>query len=151
MMKWQCFICGTDMEERTVSTTAGWEKYTLTIDGVKAHVCPECNETIYSAEEVHMLQELSKNLSALSDEKRPDVLNVDEVADLLRVTNQSVYNMIKDGRLRATKIGREWRFNRKDIKSILSNTGDFQFAARNLYNQQDDNDSHIIARHLQQM
>lgn len=151
MMKWKCFMCGTDMEEKTISTTAGWGKYTLTIDGVKAHVCPECNETIYSSEEVHMLQELGKSLSVLSDEKRPDMLNVTEVADLLRISNQSVYNMIKDGRLRALKIGREWRFSRKDIVSILNDSHEFQVAARNLYNQQDENDSNIITHHLQQM
>ncbi len=150
MMKWKCYICNSDMEEETISTTAGWGKYTLTIDGVKAHVCPECNETIYSSEEVHMLQELGKSLSDLSDEKRPDMLNVSEVADLLRISNQSVYNMIKDGRLRALKIGREWRFSRKDIESILNDTGDFQVAARNQYSQHEGNDRDIIIRHLQQ-
>ena len=73
MMKWKCYICNSDMEEKTISTTAGWGKYTLTIDGVKAYVCPECNETIYSAEEVHMLQELGKSLSVLNENKsRPE-------------------------------------------------------------------------------
>ena len=115
MMEWECYICGTEMEERIVSTTAGWGKYTLTIEGVKAYVCPECDETIYSPGETRILQELGKSLSVLSGEKRPDTLNVSEVADLLRTSNQSVYNMIKDGQLRALKVGREWRFNRRDI------------------------------------
>jgi YgiT-type zinc finger domain-containing protein len=48
------------MEERTISTVAGWGKYRLTIDGVKAYVCPNCGEIVFSAEEVHMLQELGK-------------------------------------------------------------------------------------------
>jgi hypothetical protein len=37
--------------------------------------------------------------------------------------------MIKDGRLKAIKAGREWRFIRNDIKSILSG-GDLSAAAR---------------------
>lgn len=151
MIKRKCFICGADMEEKVISTKAGWGKYKLTIDGVNAYVCPECGEITYSSEEIHMLQELGKSLSGLSEEERPDVLNVSEVADLLRVSNQTVYNMIRDGRLRAIKIGREWRFMRKDIESIISNADDFQAAARNLSGEGLENDKEIILRHLHQM
>jgi excisionase family DNA binding protein len=73
------------------------------------------------------------------------------VADLLRVSNQTVYNMIKDGRLHALKIGREWRFMRKDIESVLSFSNDFQAAARNFNGEISQNDKQIILRHLNQM
>lgn len=151
MIKRKCFMCGTDMEEKTISTTAGWGKYKLTIEGINAYVCPECGEVTFSSDEIHMLQELGKSLADLSPEERPDLLNVSEVADLLRVSNQTVYNMIKDGRLKAVKIGREWRFMRKDIESILCPPNDFQIAARNFNGEDLREDKEIIMRHLQEM
>ncbi|HCS73179.1 MAG TPA: DNA-binding protein [Clostridiales bacterium] len=118
MIERNCYVCGTKMEEKTVSTSAGWGKYNLTLGGINAFVCPECGETVYSSEEMHMMQELSKSLAVLEQE-RPEVLNVKEVADLFRVSSQTVYNMIKDGRLNPVKMGREWRFIRKDIESVI--------------------------------
>jgi len=60
-LKWNCFLCNTDMEEKIVSTTTGWGEYTTTVDGIKAYVCPECNERIYTPQDIHRLQELGKN------------------------------------------------------------------------------------------
>ncbi|MGQ9497913.1 MAG: helix-turn-helix domain-containing protein [Desulfotomaculales bacterium] len=53
-------------------------------------------------------------------------MNVEEVADLLRGSNRTGYNLVKSGRLPATKIGREWRFSRSKILEILEKeaTGD---------------------------
>lgn len=150
MIKRKCYICGADMEERTISTTAGWGKYKLTIDGVKAYVCPNCGEIVFSAEEVHMLQELGKSLSNLNENEQPDILNVSEVADLLRVSNQTVYNMIKDGRLKASKIGREWKFMRKDVESVLNPDKD-RIAARNNNGQLSEHDYEIIKKHISNM
>ncbi|MDI6604074.1 MAG: helix-turn-helix domain-containing protein [Thermoanaerobacteraceae bacterium] len=150
MIKRKCYFCGADMEERTISTTAGWEKYKLTIDGVKAYVCPNCGEMVFSAEEVHMLQELGKSLSNLNENDRPDILNVSEVADLLRVSNQTVYNMIKDGRLKASKVGREWKFMRKDVESVL-NPDTAKIAARNNNVQLSQHDYEKIKKHISNM
>ncbi len=44
---------------------------------------------------------------------------MEEVAELLRVSNQTIYNMIKDGRLNASKIGREWRFPKSQIMGVM--------------------------------
>ncbi len=48
-------------------------------------------------------------------------MNVEEVADLLRVSNQTVYNLARSGKLPAAKVGREWRFRRDEILAVLSN------------------------------
>ena len=66
-----------------------------------------------------MLQKLCKSLSDVQEEQKPDILNLTEVSDLLRVSNQTTYSMIKDGRLKAYKFGREWRFFRKDIEAFM--------------------------------
>jgi len=150
MTKRTCFMCGTEMEEKTISTQAGWGKYTLTIEGVNAFVCPECGEIVYPFEEINMLMELGKSLASLRPEERPDLLNVTEVADLLRVSNQTVYNMIRDERLKAVKIGREWRFMRKDIESIINSASNSLLAARNFNGKNLEGDKEIILRHLNQ-
>jgi len=117
MNKVKCYICGTDMEEKITSTTAGWGTYKLIIDGTKAYVCPECGEVVYDPNEVNMIQNISKGLS--NAEERPDILNVTEVVDLLRESSQTIYNMLKDGKLKAKKAGREWRFSRKDMQALI--------------------------------
>lgn len=54
-----------------------------------------------------------------------DILNLNETADYLRVSKQTIYNMIKDGRIKAYKVGREWKILRSDIvaysESVSSN------------------------------
>jgi YgiT-type zinc finger domain-containing protein len=59
-MEDKCYICGTNMEEKTITTTAGWGKYKFIVTGVKAYVCPKCGEIVFSAKEIHKLQELGK-------------------------------------------------------------------------------------------
>jgi excisionase family DNA binding protein len=46
--------------------------------------------------------------------------DIDDVAEYLGVTNQTVYNMIRDGRIKAHKIGREWRFYPADVESHVA-------------------------------
>ena len=48
---------------------------------------------------------IGKLMAALSEKQSPaiDVLNLEETAEYLRVSNQTVYNMIKDGRIKASK------------------------------------------------
>ncbi len=42
-----------------------------------------------------------------------------EVADILKVTRRSIYNYIKGGKLKAVKIGREWRVTEDALKEFL--------------------------------
>jgi excisionase family DNA binding protein len=45
--------------------------------------------------------------------------SLEEVARYLDVSNQTVYNMIRDNRIKAYKIGREWRFHPADIEEHI--------------------------------
>lgn len=53
-----------------------------------------------------------------------DVLTVDQVAKELQVNPKTVYQLIRDKRLKATNIGTEkranWRINRKDLNDFLN-------------------------------
>lgn len=111
-----CYICESEMQLVSTSVNAGWGDYKLTIEGVEAYECPTCGEKTFSSKEVKMLQELGKSLSGLPKD-RPDILNLSETAELLRVSNQTIYNMIRDQKIKAFKVGREWRFNRSDIEN----------------------------------
>ena len=62
-------------------------------EGVDAYVCPKCGEVILEGKDANMLQKLSKSFSEMEGEQKPDILNLTEVADLLRVTNQTIYNI----------------------------------------------------------
>jgi hypothetical protein len=59
--------------------------------------------------------------------------------------------MIKDGRLKATKVGREWKFMRKDIESILDPDNSTQIAARSSNVEISDHDYEIIKKHISNM
>ncbi len=49
-----------------------------------------------------------------------EVLTVQEVANYLRIDIRTVYRLVKNGDLPCRKIGRQWRFNRDDIKGLVS-------------------------------
>ena len=107
------------MIEKEMEITSGWGDYELAIKGVRAFVCEKCGAISLRAEEVKMMEDISRGFAERPEEERPDYLNVEETADLLRVSTQTVYNMIRSGRLKGTKFGREWRFLRKNIESLL--------------------------------
>ena len=50
--------------------------------------------------------------------------SIEEVSQILKVTRRTLYTYLKDGRLRATKIGKEWRVRHQDLEAFL--TGDNQ-------------------------
>jgi excisionase family DNA binding protein len=49
-----------------------------------------------------------------------EVLTVQEVANYLRIDIRTVYRLAKRGDIPCIKIGRQWRFNRDDIKELVS-------------------------------
>jgi excisionase family DNA binding protein len=50
----------------------------------------------------------------------PALLTVREVADLLRVHENTVYKWAKDGTLEALTLGKTVRFRRADVEALLS-------------------------------
>lgn len=51
---------------------------------------------------------------------RKPLYTVHDAADMLKVTESTVRNLIHDKRLRAIKIGKEWRIAEKDLLSFLN-------------------------------
>ena len=44
-----------------------------------------------------------------------------EVADILRVSRQTIYNYVTAKRLKASKIGKEYRVTEEDLQDFLKN------------------------------
>ena len=47
-----------------------------------------------------------------------EVYTLKEVEDLLQVTQRTLYNWIKDGKLRAFKAGRQWRVTKEALEEF---------------------------------
>ena len=47
---------------------------------------------------------------------------VKEVAIILKVTYRTVWNYIKEGKLKAGKIGREWKVAETDLREFVNNS-----------------------------
>ncbi|MDP3938261.1 MAG: helix-turn-helix domain-containing protein [Deltaproteobacteria bacterium] len=48
-----------------------------------------------------------------------NVLSVREVARYLKLNEQTVYRLAREGKLPASKIGKQWRFSRRDIEALI--------------------------------
>ena len=47
------------------------------------------------------------------------LLTVGEVAELMRVSNMTVYRLIKSGQLAAVRVGKNYRIRRSDVSRYL--------------------------------
>ncbi len=61
----------------------------------------------------------SRPLPVVARERASKLLTVAEVADLLRINKSTVYRMAKQGRLPATRVGRQWRFRESVLDGLL--------------------------------
>ena len=42
-----------------------------------------------------------------------------EIADILKVSQKTVYRYVRDGKIPATKVGRQWRITEQALKEYL--------------------------------
>jgi len=112
-----CIYCGGVLDRGETEVTKNWRGIKITFQGVPAEICRDCGETYLEPGAVRMMEALAER--ARDEEEIPDVMNVAEVAKYLRVSGQTVYNMLRSGRLRAAKVGREWRFTRASVENIV--------------------------------
>jgi len=47
------------------------------------------------------------------------LIDIDELADYLRLRKQTIYNWLHVGKISGIKVGGVWRFDRKEIESWL--------------------------------
>jgi len=49
----------------------------------------------------------------------PELLTIREAAELLRVSHQTVYQLVRSGRLPAHRVGRQWRISQETLVGWL--------------------------------
>lgn len=47
------------------------------------------------------------------------LIDIDELADYLRLKKQTIYNWLHEGKISGIKVGGVWRFDRKEIDAWL--------------------------------
>jgi len=48
------------------------------------------------------------------------VYALDEVADILKITRRTLYTYVKNGKLRAVKIGKYWRVAEQELQDFIA-------------------------------
>ena len=48
------------------------------------------------------------------------VYTLEEIAEILHVTRRTLYTYIKEGKLRAVKVGKSWRVTQKNLDDFLA-------------------------------
>jgi excisionase family DNA binding protein/YgiT-type zinc finger domain-containing protein len=155
----ECYACGGEMKKVHKDIETNWKGRTVVFRGLEAWVCETCGEQAYEANDARLMQNLIRATEL--DVDQPEVMNVEEVADLLRVSTQTVYNLARSGKLPAVKIGREWRFRRDEILAVLSkehqaaavseDTPIYRVARGKDENGLSDRDKEIIERHIRRL
>lgn len=47
------------------------------------------------------------------------LMNIDELADYLRLKKQTIYNWLHQGKISGIKVGGVWRFDRREVDNWL--------------------------------
>lgn len=47
------------------------------------------------------------------------LIDIDELADYLKLKKQTIYNWLSDGKISGFKVGGTWRFARRDVDAWL--------------------------------
>ena len=50
---------------------------------------------------------------------KPEIMNIEEVAEYLRIGAKSVYKLAKEGELPAFKVVNKWRFDRELVHAMV--------------------------------
>ena len=124
-----CPECGGRMSLQTGSSVFEIGGKEIEIRGIKIYKCESCGEEVFTSTEAHMIEKIMRTFED-KPVVTPYVLNLSETAEYLRVSNQTVYNMIRDGRIKAHKVGREWRFLPADIQAYLNSIASIEMAAK---------------------
>ena len=57
------------------------------------------------------------------------ILNIREVSEFLRIPLSTIYVLVKQGKIKGAKFGRQWRFLEQDILDYIHGDGDQRHAA----------------------
>jgi excisionase family DNA binding protein len=56
--------------------------------------------------------------------KSDDILTIKDVAKYLRLPVSTIYKLVQDGKIPAVKVGKHWRFLKKDLQLLFGQKGE---------------------------
>ena len=62
-------------------------------------------------------------------------LTIDEIARHLKISKETIYKMVQQGQIPASKLGNQWRFNRKTVDTWLAAQSNFKFTQKDIANE----------------
>jgi len=65
----------------------------------------------------------TKDVPTTGSSSEGDLLTMDQAIALLKTTRPTFYRWLRSGKLKGTKVGRQWRFYRQDIERFLQGEG----------------------------
>lgn len=74
MMK--CVLCTGEMDHVVTSFQSKWGDYAITIDGLKAHQCKQCERIVFEPEEARMIQKITADFAKRPPNERPGAINI---------------------------------------------------------------------------
>jgi excisionase family DNA binding protein len=66
-----------------------------------------------------ILEDSSKTRKMIPD----DILNIKEAANFLRIPVSTIYKFAQEGKVPAIKVGKHWRFLKKDLQLLFVQKG----------------------------
>jgi len=60
-----------------------------------------------------------------SQRMQQNILTLKQTAKYLQLSERSIYNLIREGKIPATKILNKWRFDKREIDKIFKKTAKF--------------------------
>lgn len=111
-----CPICNGDVEDAQITLTYPLKDSFSLCQMVTGQRCLQCKEEFFDDSILQEANNVVKHISALLN----DIIDVSELAAYLRTHENTIYSMVKEGKLPGYKVGREWRFLRTAIDRLLS-------------------------------
>ena len=48
-----------------------------------------------------------------------EVYSIEEISEILKVSYETVYKMVRDNKIKAVKVGVQWRVRREEVERVL--------------------------------
>ena len=105
----------TEKETSIEATTNGME---VSMKGIPLYYCEACQSFHLYATDIQPAISLLRPNQPLPVNTANYLYTLEEVANMLRVTKQTVYNMLWKGRIKGQKSGREWRIPATELERL---------------------------------
>ena len=113
-----CPNCKSPLTEKETSLEATPNGLQVSMKGIPLYYCETCQSYHVYSSDFQPAFSLLKSKQSSQIKPETYLYTLREVADVLRVSKQTIYNMIWDGRLKGQKTGREWRISAAELENF---------------------------------